>query len=159
MVCSLKDMDMSPHSNCIINSKEHYKTQELALQTPIMSYKDGVGCSDPNGNKIDSDSFLKYSSMLTHFGGKNHLPHVGMLTVPYMGCGVASVDYNARPEFEYTFAPKSTLNRQPRNRFVPLVGVLANEIQNPVHIIPEDNDDNWIRGGFPSRKCKYTKRF
>ena len=158
MVCPLEDSNQMLYNHCMTDTKNHYKTQELAIQTPIMSYRDGVGCAGPKGEKIDSDSFLKYNTMLTHFGGKNNLPHVGMLTVPYMGCGQGNINYIRRPEFEYTFAPKSTLNKGARNRFIPLVGVLANEIQNTIHIIPEDNDGNWIRGGFPSRKCKYFKK-
>lgn len=162
MVCQLKDLNKTLYefqNDCYINVNNHKKTTELAIQTPIMSYRDGIGCAGPHGNKIDSDSFMKYNSMLTHYGGKNHLPHVGMLTVPYMGCGRSSINYVQRPEAEYTYAPKSTLDRGMRNRFIPMVGNLAKEIQNPLHIIPEDNDINWMRGGYPSRKCKYFKRY
>ena len=161
MVCLLKDAQNTLYDSqnkCSLDTETHKKTIELSIQTPIMSYRDGIGCAGPHGTKIDNDSFLKYNSMLTNYGGKTHLPHVGMLTVPYMGCGIPSTKYVQRPEFEYTYAPKSTLNKGVRNRFVPMVGNLATEIQNPIHIIPEDNDSKWVRGGFPSRKCKYFKQ-
>ena len=28
---------------------------------------------------------------------------------------------------------------------------LSKEVQNPIHIIPEDNSEGWVRGGIPSR--------
>lgn len=155
MVCKLEDLNRSLCDHKHLQNYE--KINELAIQTPIMSYKDGIGCAGPKGTKIDNDSFLKYHSMMTHYGGKNHIPHIGILTVPFMGCGRSSINYINRLESEYTYAPKSTLNRGTRNRFTPMVGNLATEIQNSKHIITEDNDKNWIRGGYPSRKCKFFK--
>lgn len=129
-------------------------TAQLALQTPIVNYRDGFGCIGPKGKHVDKDSFLKYNCLLTHHGAKSCLPHAGFLTVPYMGSGCRGMNTEPRLEFESTCAPKSALNSGVRNRFVPLVGCLASEVQNPEHIIPEDSHNGWIRGGFPSRRCK-----
>lgn len=137
--------------------KHQNKTAELALQTPIINYRDGFGCVGHRGKHIDSDSFLKYNSLLTHHGAKTTLPHSGFSTVPFMGSGCRSLSQHPRLEAEYTYAPKSTLAAGARSRFVPLVGCLADEIQNTEHIIPEDNHVGWYRGGYPSRGCKYHK--
>ena len=37
------------------------------------------------------------------------------------------------------------------NYFLPMIPRLSNEVQNPIHIIPEDNSEGWVRGGIPSR--------
>ena len=134
--------------------KRHADATQLALQTPVVNYRDGFGCIGPQGKHVDKDSFLKYNSLLTHHGSKTSLPHSGFLTVPYMGSGCRAVSKEPRLDFEYTYAPKRATPSGARNRFIPLVGCLANEIQNPEHIIPEDNHDAWPRGGFPSRGCK-----
>ena len=74
-----------------------------------------------------------------------------------MGAGQACLNQEPRIESEYSYAPKSTLNSGVRNRFVPLVGCIANEIQKPEHIVPETVKADWLRGGYPSRRCKYSK--
>tara|TARA_Y100000389_G_scaffold148109_2_gene147152 strand:+ start:913 stop:1401 length:489 start_codon:yes stop_codon:yes gene_type:complete len=133
---------------------KHKKAHELALQTPLVNYRDGFGCVGRSGKHVDKDSYLKYNSLLTHHGNKITLPTVGFLTVPFMGSGCGKVESEARLDFEQTYAPKSSLNNGVRNRFTPLVGCLANNIQNPKHIIPEDSKKDWTRGGFPTRRCK-----
>lgn len=134
--------------------EKHMATSQLALQTPIINYRDGFGCSGQNGKHIDKDSFLKYNSVQTSNGSKITLPQVGFLTVPFMGNGCPSVNKSPRLDFEYSYSPKSTLTNGEKNRFVPLVGCIANEIQNTNHIIPEDMHSGWFRGGYPSRGCK-----
>ena len=54
--------------------QQHRATTQLALQTPIVNYRDGFGCVGPNGQHVDKDSFLKYNSLLTHHGSKTSLP-------------------------------------------------------------------------------------
>ena len=137
--------------------EKHNATTQLALQTPIVNYRDGFGCVGPRGKHVDKDSYLKYNSLLTHHGAKITLPHSGFLTVPYMGNGCRSTSQHPRLEAEYSYAPKSTLCTSTRSRFVPMVGCLANEIQNTEHIIPEDVHSGWYRGGYPSRGCKFNK--
>ena len=41
--------------------QQHRATTQLALQTPIVNYRDGFGCVGPNGQHVDKDSFLKYN--------------------------------------------------------------------------------------------------
>ena len=65
----------------------HQNAAEIALQLPISNFKDGLGCVGPYGQFVDKDSFLKYNSLQTQNGSKINLPHVGFLTVPYMGRG------------------------------------------------------------------------
>tara|TARA_X000000950_G_C13568805_1_gene518674 strand:- start:173 stop:643 length:471 start_codon:yes stop_codon:yes gene_type:complete len=135
----------------------HQNAAEIALQLPISNFKDGLGCVGPYGQFVDKDSFLKYNSLQTQNGSKITLPHVGFLTVPYMGAGQAGLNCAPRLDSESSFAPKSTLMSGKRDRFIPLVGCIANEIQKPEHIVPETVQSDWIRGGYPSRRCKYSR--
>ena len=84
------------------------------------------------------------------------LPQVGFLTVPFQGAGQACVKKEPRLEFEYPYALKSTLPSGTRNRIVPLVGCIANNIQKE-HIVTETVQPDWLRGGYPSRRCKYSR--
>ena len=45
--------------------KKHRDATQLALQTPVVNYRDGFGCIGPQGKHVDKDSFLKYNSLLT----------------------------------------------------------------------------------------------
>lgn len=131
-------------------------TIETAIGTCPSSYnRDVRECMTRNYvSKIEDESILKYSMSNTRCGEKMRLPHTGFLTVPYMGGDRRSLEHHPRLETEITFAPKSTLNVGDRNRFVPLVGCIAENIQHPQHIIPEENQDDWVRGGYPTRNCK-----
>ena len=37
------------------------------------------------------------------------------------------------------------------DRFVPQIKTLKNNIQDPIHYITEDNDNQWKRGGMDTR--------
>ena len=56
------------------------------------------------------------------------------------------------------FAGKSMLTHY----YTPMVPKLRKEVQNTDHIIPEDSDKTWVRGGLPSRQIMrnidYEKR-
>ena len=137
--------------------EQHKNATELALQIPIANFRDGYGFCGRDGVHVDKDSFLKYNSLQTQNGKKITLPQVGFLTVPFQGAGQACVKKEPRLEFEYSYAPKSTLPSGTRNRIVPLVGCIANNIQKEEHIVTETVQPDWLRGGYPSRRCKYSR--
>ena len=83
-----------------------------------------------------------------------------------MGHGRNSVcTSNVVMESSGTSAQKSCLPNVTRTNFTPMLGCLATEIQNTNHIIQEDIQTDWIRGGYPSRRCvravnpKYACRY
>ena len=45
------------------------------------------------------------------------------------------------------------------NYFTPMIPKLQDEVQNPVHIIPEDSMQSWVRGGLPSRQMQRNKDY
>ena len=74
-------------------------------------------------------------------------------TTPYMGSGktcILNADVESQLKMgEDTGAPKSinTLSGITINRFIPLIPCIEQNIQDPVHIVP----DKWVRGGADTR--------
>ena len=40
-----------------------------------------------------------------------------------------------------------------------MIPKLQDEVQNTVHIIPEDSMQSWVRGGLPSRQMQRNKDY
>ena len=40
------------------------------------------------------------------------------------------------------------------NYFTPMIPKLQDEVQNPIHIVPEDSMQTWVRGGLPTRQMQ-----
>ena len=114
------------------------------------------------GNYIDTESKLK-SSKITNEKEKNKklLNSRPFPTIPFMGAGETHI---VNPDL-YSKLVSGTDTRVKKagdslagvsiDRFIPLVPCLADNVQNPVHIIPE----YWVRGGESSRadlqNCDY----
>ena len=45
------------------------------------------------------------------------------------------------------------------HQYIPMIGCLEGEVQNPVHIMHEDNQADWVRGGYPSRQWIHQQKF
>ena len=133
---------------------DHSKVAQTALQHPVPNFRDGYGCIGKKGLLVDKDSLLRNGTILTQTGGKMLLPNPGFLTVPYMGHGRNSVcTSNVVMESKNTSISKSCLPSTQRTNFTPLLGCLADQVQNTDHIIQEDIKPDWVRGGYPSRRC------
>lgn len=125
---------------------------ETATNLPMVYYRNGYS---PSGCVIDEDSSLRVGKTRKYPKCPNQLFTRPYLTVPYMGRGPGN------PYLETQLLPgESTGQRRACNTlsevtinhsFTPLVDHLYNNVQNPVHIIPEDALSGWSRGGNPSR--------
>ena len=143
-------------NSCLLDKQS--KTLQGAVQLPVMSYRDGFGYVGQKGQCVDKDSMLRNGSILTQHGGKMLLPNPGFLTVPYMGWGRNNTcTSNIILEGVGTTSKKSCFPETHRTAFMPLVGCLAEQVQNSNHIIQEDSQKDWIRGGYPSRRCIQEK--
>jgi hypothetical protein len=95
------------------------------------------------GNKLTSDK-MKCGKLL------QARPYA---TTPYMGSGktcILNADVESHLKMgEDTGTPKSinTLSGITINRFIPLIQCIEQNIQDPIHIIP----DKWVRGGADTR--------
>jgi hypothetical protein len=139
---------------CLLQKQS--QVAQAATQIPMMSYRDGYGSIGKKGECVDKDSMFRNGTILTQHGNKMLLPNPGFLTVPFQGSGrnnVCTANVMKYVESANTYTRKSCLPETHRTNFVPLVSCLAEQVQNTSHIIQEDVKKDWIRGGYPSRRC------
>ena len=130
-------------------------TKELSLQQPSLNYKDGYGWTSNKGCNIDSDSNLRNANNLTNPRVIQQLKTRPHLTVPYMGRGKGNINLESElrsSESTFQNRPCNTLSGNYIDRFIPQIPCIRENIQNPKHIIPEDSNNDWVRGGQPSRQ-------
>lgn len=127
---------------------------DVAYEYPTINYRDGYGWTSMYGCNIDNDSKLRNAYNLTNPRLKQQLFERPYLTTPYMGRGIndVCVEDQLRGEDTFQHRPCNNLAGVYVDRFTPQIDCLRQNIQNPIHIIPEDNDKNWIWGGVPSRQ-------
>jgi hypothetical protein len=129
---------------------------EVASQNPTINFKDGYGITECY---IDDDSKLRVGRMRKNPKCPNQLFTRPYATVPYMGRGSGDSylesqirigeDTVERKQCN-TLAGVNIKNVDPN--YMPMIDHLKNNIQNPVHIVPEVALDGWVRGGAPSRQ-------
>ena len=128
--------------------------QNVALSYPTMLARDGYGWTSKDGCNIANDSKLRLGQKITAFKGPKELKTRVFVGTPNLSRGVyyPDVESKIRPG-ETTAAGRSVnvLSGVSINRFTPMLESLANTIQNPAHIIPEDAHCGWVRGGMSSR--------
>jgi len=127
--------------------------KEVSLQQPTVNHNDGYGWSQC---AIDKDSDIRNAKNQTNPKLIQQLSQIPYLTTPYMGRGIGDVclETTMLPG-ESTFQKKSCNSLSGvyiSNVFTPQIPFIEENVQNPIHIIPEDNDTKWLRGGQPSRQ-------
>lgn len=142
------------------------QTMDIALNQPLTQFKDGYGSVGQKGNLVDTHSSFrdgKQGTVLTNTGGPQTLYERAYLTIPYMGRGIGDPCTElALQEGSGTFERKqcNTLSEiHLPHQYTPMVDCLRQEIQNPQHIVPEDNQKDWMRGGYPSRQWVHNRHF
>lgn len=133
-----------------------HNAASFALAQPLVQFKDGYGHSGHSGCAIHSDSNLRHGSVLTANRAPQQLQTRLHLTVPYMGRGIGDPCTESGLKEGVSTSSKRQCNTLAEihigHQYTPLVDCLKHEIQNPVHILHEDNKSDWIRGGYPSRQ-------
>lgn len=134
---------------------EHHKSNEISLDHQCFQIRDGLGWTNKNGNNIDDDSkFRKHH--LTNLNVINNLNHQHTLTGPYLHRELpvcVDKESSLRPKLNhdskslknYTYIDSSEKN------FIPIINNLKKKI-NLKHIIQENTDKDWTRGGITSRE-------
>jgi len=143
---------LSNYKDCECGAKN---TQCVSLQQPAVTYRDGYGWTSINGCNIDDDSKMRVARNLTNPRLVQQLHTRPYLTVPYMGRGPGNVGVESvlRPGItDNDRRPCNVLSGIYIDRFVPQIPIIKENVQNPVHLITEDNDRKWIWGGQPSRQ-------
>jgi hypothetical protein len=131
-------------------------TKSVSLEQPAVLYRDGYGWTSNKGCNVDIDSELRNSRNLTNPRLIQQLYERPYLTVPYMGRGIGDTCQESYLRDGETTVQKKACNNLSgihiEQQYYPLIPCVNDNIQNPVHIIPEDSDKAWVRGGQPSRE-------
>lgn len=151
MVTAFKDCDCAAKN-----------VDAIAMSEPTITYRDGYGWTSVDGCNIDADSCVRNSNNLTNMRYIQQLYTRPYATVPYMGRGIGnSVLESVLQTGEDTSQKKqcNTLSGINIDRFVPMVPCLAQNVQNPMHLVEEVVSRDWIRGGIPSRDIVRNTNF
>jgi hypothetical protein len=140
-------------TNLIPAQQEAY---EIAHQQPAVQSAPGYGWSAAS---INADSVLRNHAIQTN---SPHCPIRGrvqarpFVSVPYMGRGKGEAVLESKLQH-------ATFVRQGKdcgtisdsfyeNQFTPMIPYVSQNVQNPVHLIPEVASVGWVRSGVPSRQ-------
>ena len=150
---------MRSFNSCNMNAVE-----DLAYNQQRIIFKNGYGSIGLNGSKIEDNSKIRHPK-LTNFRNINQLDGLPYQTSPDLSRGKGDIcveSFLKSAEDTYQQKPCNNLAGVTIDRFTPMVDSLKQNIQNPSHIIPENVDVNWVRGGSHSRQtvrqAKYLEK-
>ncbi len=130
------------------------KAAGIALANPTMTY--GVGYGSATAAVIDDESVLRNYQVQTHDSRcAGRVQPRPFLTVPFMGKGSGGPDIESRLQHGELTQGKRECGDVTEGSwpvFAPLNSILAENVQNPKHLIPEVAAPGWIHGGLPSRQ-------
>ena len=133
------------------------EAREIQTSQPGINFKGGCGWSGEKGCLVDIDSQLRENKdRLTNKRQMFQLTERLSLTTPNLNKGFYDVDTESviRPgDFTTDQRPCGPLSGVTiGNFFTPMIPKLKEEVQNPIHLIPEDSKGDWVRGGLPTRE-------
>lgn len=151
----------------------HYDCQTLpqntfsvAMSQPIMQFKDGYGHVGQRGALSEVHSSLRNGErgqQLTNKKGRKQLQVRPIRTVPFMGRGVGDPCRESYLKEGVTTNERRQCNTLAEvylpHQYTPLIHCLHDEVQNPVHLLQEANQSDWVRGGYPSRQWVHQRAF
>ena len=129
----------------------------VQLSQPVINFEGGKGWIGEKGCLVDTDSELREDpDKLTNKKYIRQLTERPHLTTGNLVKGFYDVDVESviRPGVDAgdERACNSLSGVSIGNYFTPMIPKLQDEVQNTVHIIPEDSMESWVRGGLPSRQ-------
>ncbi len=138
--------------------------REVQLSQPMINFEGGKGWIGEKGCLVDIDSKLRESDdRLTNKKYIHQLIERPHLTTGNYVKGHYDVDVESviRPGIDAgDDRPCNSLSGVTiGNYFTPMIPKLQDEVQNTVHIIPEDSMQSWVRGGLPSRQMQRNKDY
>tara|TARA_B110000908_G_C10120875_1_gene387547 strand:+ start:220 stop:840 length:621 start_codon:yes stop_codon:yes gene_type:complete len=128
--------------------------RNLSIVHPTVNFRDGTGWSSIDGCNIDDDSKLRNAKNLTNTREIHQLMARPLLTTSFKSRG----SFNKETESKLIFSEPTSQKKQCNSlagvtidRFGPHKEGLKKTIQNSKHLIPEDNNKLWKRGGIDTR--------
>jgi len=137
------------------------KPMKLATSQQGIVINSGPGVCGAGGCNIDSDSNIKIATIQTNPKCRINLHQRQFLTVPYLGRGPCypTLENNLRMGKTIKISKeKKNLTEKEFPVKIPLIPQLEKNIQNTKHIIETDVNNNWVRGGLPSRRYQKEKK-
>jgi len=131
--------------DCSLNNVIDVSTNNRGL-----TVKDGYGVSECNINK---DTELRHGSQKKRYKVDQQLFPRPFLTTPLISKGEHKPDLESRMLSSLQNVRHSQMqNVSEENIYTPLTPNIAATVQDPKHIIQENVNVNWLRGGIPSRQ-------
>ena len=138
--------------------------RDVQLSQVTVNFNGGAGWIGEKGCLVDNDTSLRQND--DKITNKNYIHQLverehlttGDLTKGYFDVDVESV---IRPGIIASDdkACNSLSGVTIGNYFTPMIPKLRDEVQNPVHIIPENSMDSWVRGGLPTRQMQRNEDY
>jgi hypothetical protein len=133
------------------------EARDIQVSQPGINFSGGVGWIAEKGCLIDNDSDLRQDKdRLTNKKEINQIVERLFGTTPDISRGFHNVDVESvliSSNFSKDQKPCNSLaGVSIGNFFTPMVPKLKEEVQDPKHIIPEDSQNDWVRGGLPTRQ-------
>ena len=145
---SVNDYMLSNFADCDCDIKNVVKT---ATENRGLIIKDGYGTSECN---VDSETGLRIGTVKRHHKVDQQLFPRPFATTPFIQRGEAKPDLESR-----LISSLQTLRHKQMqnvsvvdNIFTPMTSNLAATVQDPIHIIQENVNRTWVRGGINSRQ-------
>ena len=124
----------------------------VATENPAVFFQNG---HDVGGCVIDDSTKLRIGKTRKYPKCPDQLFNRPYLTVPFMGRGSGNMNVESKLQPGEDSSSKRQCNVLSGvsipNFFTPLVPHLKDNVQDPENLIQEVADENWIRGGAPSR--------
>ena len=138
--------------------------RDVQLSQVTVNFNGGLGWMGEKGCLIDTDTKLRQSEdTLTNKNYIHQLVERPQLTTGDLTRGFFDVDTESviRPGIIASDdrSCNSLTGVTIGNYFTPMIPKLRDEVQNPIHIIPENNMESWIRGGLPSRQMQRNEYY
>jgi hypothetical protein len=160
--CSLDETDIQNVksnsyllTNHYVNDCTMQKPINFALNQPNVFYS-GSKQVGLGGCNIDENSELTIGSKVTKDKGKIYLQERPYLTVPFLAKGRGNSDLEIQLLTGENQMNRKTANPSSETSYMehknyPLIPSIEESIANPENLIESAADENWIRGGLPSR--------
>lgn len=154
---SINDYMLSNYASCDCNLTN---VLDVSTKNRGLTVKDGYGISECN---INRDSELRHGVQKRRYKGDQQLFPRPFLTTPSISKGEFKPDLESRMISSLQVVKHRQMqNVDENNIYTPLTPNLAATVQDPKHIIQENVNFKWLRGGVPSRQAvkdyDYAKR-
>tara|TARA_B100000131_G_C17880657_1_gene518172 strand:- start:23 stop:700 length:678 start_codon:yes stop_codon:yes gene_type:complete len=133
--------------------------EAISIQTsqPGINLNGGSGWIGEKGCLVQNDTKLRMNpDRLTNPRTINQITERLTATTPGLTKGYYDVDVESiiRPG-DFTSDQIPCMGNSEvtyGNQYTPMIPKLKNEVQDPIHIIPENSRQDWVRGGLPTRQ-------